>query len=147
MIILYFVAAILMGVGQPVQSGINAQLRTHLGDPAWATMVSVLGSTACISLYVLFRRLSPPPAATFLHTPWWMWLGGPLGVSFVVAALLVTPRFGAGLTYALVICGQLLASLVLDQWGLIGLPVHHAGPARVLGVLLLLAGAALIRFF
>jgi transporter family-2 protein len=147
MIIVYFFAALLVGIGQPVQSAINAQVRSHLGDVAWATLVSVVGSTLCIVLYLVVRRPAPPASSALAQMPWWLWTGGLFGVVFVAAALLVTPRLGAGLTYALVVCGQLLASLILDQWGWIGLPVHHANPLRVLGVLLLLAGVVLIRSF
>jgi transporter family-2 protein len=147
MIIVYFFAALLVGIGQPVQSAINAQVRSHVGDAAWATLVSILGSTLCILLYLLIRRPSPPASSALSHMSWWMWTGGVFGVVFVAAALLVTPRLGAGLTYALIVCSQLLASLILDQWGWIGLPVHHASPLRVLGVLLLLAGVVLIRSF
>jgi bacterial/archaeal transporter family-2 protein len=147
MILVFFLAALLVGMGQPIQAAINAQLRTHLGDPAWATMVSVLVSTTAIALYLLIRRVPPPALKVASGAPWWLWTGGLLGVTFVAAGLVVTPRLGAGITFALIVLGQMTASLVLDQWGLLGLPIHHANPLRVLGVAMLVGGVVLVRSF
>ena len=44
----------------------------------------------------------------------------------------------------LVVAGQLLTSLVLDQFGLLGYPVRPIDPARAVGALLLIAGVVLI---
>jgi transporter family-2 protein len=147
MILVFFLAALLVGMGQPIQAGLNAQLRTHLGDPAWATMVSVVVSTTCVTLYLLIRRVPPPALKAISGTPWWLWTGGSLGVIFVAAGLVVTPRLGAGLTFALIVLGQMTASLAMDQWGLLGLPIHHANPLRVVGVGMLIGGVVLVRSF
>jgi transporter family-2 protein len=79
--------------------------------------------------------------------PWWAWGGGLLGAFYLVASIVLAPRLGAGTTVALVVGGQMLAALVIDQFGLLRLPVHHASLPRVAGGVLVVAGVALIRLF
>lgn len=147
MVFVLLLAALLVGMGQPLQAGINGQLRTHLGDPAWATLVSVVVSSACVGLYLLARRIPPPSPTQAASAPWWLWTGGSLGVAFVAAGLVVTPRLGAGITFSVIVLGQMVASLLLDQYGLLGLPVHHVSPLRLGGVALLVSGVVLVRAF
>ncbi len=73
-----------------------------------------------------------------------MYAGGLLGAVYVVGVIALAPRLGALLTFALVIAGQLLASLLLDHLGLL-YPRHPVNLPRLLGALLLLAGVVLIR--
>jgi transporter family-2 protein len=55
------------------------------------------------------------------------------------------PRLGAASTIALVVAGQMLASLVFDHFGLLGLARHPATPARGLAAALLIAAVLLMR--
>jgi bacterial/archaeal transporter family-2 protein len=55
------------------------------------------------------------------------------------------PRLGALVTVGLFITGQMLASLVLDSFGLLGVSVEPPGLATLLGVLAVLVGAGLRR--
>jgi transporter family-2 protein len=47
---------------------------------------------------------------------------------------------------ALLIAGQLLTSLAFDHFGLFGIPQHSVDLPRLLGAILLVAGAVLVRF-
>jgi bacterial/archaeal transporter family-2 protein len=77
--------------------------------------------------------------------PWWVWTGGLLGAAYVVSSIVLTPRLGAGTTVVLFIAGNLLGAMVLDEFGLLRLPEHHAGWQRILGAVLVLAGAVLVQ--
>lgn len=48
---------------------------------------------------------------------------------------------------ALVLAGQLITSIALDQYGILGYPVHPVNGWRIAGVMLLVAGAYLIKRF
>jgi transporter family-2 protein len=48
---------------------------------------------------------------------------------------------------SLIIAGQLLISLLLDHYGLLGFPAHSINIWRVLGAICLLIGVILIRQF
>jgi transporter family-2 protein len=138
--------ALLAGFVLPVQFAVNAQLRTYAGGPFAAATISFLVGTVALVLatvasreHVTFGRLG--------DAPWWAWGGGFLGAFYLVASIVLAPRLGAGTTVALVVGGQMLAALVIDQFGLLRLPVHHAGPARIAGAALVVAGVTLIRVF
>lgn len=75
-----------------------------------------------------------------------MWAGGALGVCFISLALMLLPNLGASGFIALALAGQVVASLVLDHFGLFGLVERQMTLPRVLGAVLLMAGVALIQF-
>ena len=56
-------------------------------------------------------------------------------------------RLGAATLIAAVVAGQMLASLLLDQYGWVGFKEHHASPGRLIGVLLVATGVVLVRAF
>ena len=60
------------------------------------------------------------------------------------ATTAVAPRLGTASMIALVMTGQVVCSLALDQWGLLGLAAQPAGGKRLVAGVLLLAGAALM---
>jgi transporter family-2 protein len=70
-----------------------------------------------------------------------------LGAFFVLASIVLTPRLGAAATIGLILTGQVIASMVIDHFGLIQVPVHEASVPRVLGTLLIIAGVVLVQRF
>ena len=64
----------------------------------------------------------------------------------MVLAIVLADRLGAALVSATGILGQLGASVLIDHYGWFGMPVQRATPARLIGVGLMLAGVALIRW-
>jgi bacterial/archaeal transporter family-2 protein len=55
------------------------------------------------------------------------------------------PRLGTAPLVALLVAGQMLASLLFDQFGLFGLAQYPANLSRLLGAVFLVAGVVLIR--
>jgi bacterial/archaeal transporter family-2 protein len=60
--------------------------------------------------------------------------------------IVLSQNLGAAVMVALIITGQMITSLILDHYGLIGYARHPINPARVIGTILLLAGVFLIRY-
>ena len=85
-------------------------------------------------------------AASVMRSSWWMWTGGFFGAIYIVVALVLLPRLGAATVVALIVTGQMLASLVFDQFGLLGLIQHPVSIPRLVGAVLLVVGVILIRF-
>ena len=75
-----------------------------------------------------------------------MWAGGAFGVCFVALAVMLLPKLGASGFVALALTGQVIASMVLDHFGLFGLVEKQLTASRVLGALLLIGGVVLIQF-
>ena len=122
--------AVIAGAVVPFQSAINANLGRGLGHPLWATMASLLVSIVVLLPVMLAMRLPLPTLAFISKAPLWMWAGGAFGVCFISLAL----------------AGQVVASLVLDHFGMFGLVERQMTVSRGLGALLLVAGVVLIQF-
>lgn len=138
--------AVIAGAVVPFQSAINANLGRGLGHPLWATLASLMVSIIVLLPVILALRLPLPSLAFISKAPLWMWAGGAFGVCFISLALMLLPKLGASGFIALAMAGQILASLVLDHFGLFGLVERQLTTPRVLGALLLIGGVVLIQF-
>ncbi len=138
-------AAIAAGMLLPAQAGINGQLGRAFGKPLWAALVSFSGGLAALALVIALGRIAMPSAAAAQSAPWWAWVGGALGAIYVTLALTLAPVLGATTLIVAVFAGQLAGSLVLDQWGLLGFPVHPIDLRRVGGVVLVVLGLLLVH--
>jgi len=138
--------AAIAGAVVPFQSAINANLGRGLGHPLWATLASLVVSMLVLLPIIAALRL-PLPSLDFIgKAPLWMWAGGVFGVCFISLALMLLPRLGASGFIALALAGQVVASLVLDHFGLFGLLERQLTLPRLFGAILLIVGVGLIQF-
>lgn len=144
---LLLVLAFGAGCCLPVQAGINTLLRRFLGEPMQAALVSFAVGTVALWLYSLASRHTWPALSQLSAVPWWMWTGGLLGAIFVSCTIFLAPRLGAATMTAIMLSGQLAASVLLDHFALVGFPEHPVSPLRLVGLGLLFAGAWLVRVF
>ncbi len=133
------------GAGLVVQQALNSQLRVAIGSGAWAGLISYLCGTLCMILLILAMRDNVPSAAGVARTHWLMWTGGLFGAFFVGVALFFIHRLGAATFIALLFAGQMICSLALDHYGVLGLEQHSVSPLRLVGAAFLVAGVLLIR--
>jgi transporter family-2 protein len=139
--------AVVAGFTLPIQAGINAHLSHIIRSPILAAAVSFAVGTMGLSVYALILRTPLPPGAVCAQAPWWVWGGGLLGAFFVAATVVLALKMGAAPMVAFIVAGQMLMSVFLDHYGLLGYPAHPINWTRVAGICLLLAGVALIRWF
>ena len=138
--------ASLAGAGLALQSGTNAVLGRMLGHPMWASFWQfAAGTVLIVAIMVAVRVPVPAFAATAAAGPWWVWIGFFTGSFFVVAALSLSPIVGVGGFIAALVAGQMIASLLLDHFGLVGLAVRPLTFARAAGAALVIAGVLLIQ--
>jgi bacterial/archaeal transporter family-2 protein len=143
---IYLLAALIGGAFIPIQVALNTLLRRYIGEPMQVTFVSYLAGTLT-ALFICFIARYPLPSATALtQTSWWMWAGGCLGTLYVWSTIVATLRIGATLTLALTFAGQMVAALVLDHYGAIGLAKYPASPVRIAGVVIVFLGVSLIAY-
>jgi transporter family-2 protein len=143
--IVLLLLAIVIGCVLPVQTGVNAELRTFIGHPVATALVSFGVGTVVLLIAVLWLRLPVPLAAAWSQTAWWQWTGGLLGAIYIAAAVVLAPRLGAGTLIAAIVAGQMVASLIFDHFGWIGFPQHSITGLRLLGAGLVILGVALIQ--
>ena len=145
MTLLLLLLALAAGALLPVQAGINAQLRSALGSPLAAALVSFLVGTAGLALITLVLRVPIPLQTAWAASAWWQWIGGLVGAVYVLSTIILAPKLGAATLIAAVVAGQMMASLVLDQYGLVGFPLHPVSAVRLLGAGLVIAGVVLVQ--
>jgi transporter family-2 protein len=133
------------GASVTIQQVLNGSLRTALGSPAWAGLISYAGGLITMIVAVIALGERVPSWKTMADVPWYAWSGGVFGAAFILLAILLLPSLGAATLFALVIAGQVLAAVTLDHFGAFGLTPHPIGAARLAGVALLIAGVVLIR--
>jgi bacterial/archaeal transporter family-2 protein len=143
--VMFYLLVVAAGVSVALQQVLNANLRIELGSPWWAGFISYFIGTV-VMLAVAITSGGPwLSGAMAAHTNWFTWTGGIFGTVFIATAILMVPRLGAAATLALIVVGQMLASLAFDQFGLLGLPQRSASLTRLAGAAFLILGVALIR--
>jgi transporter family-2 protein len=129
-----------------LQASANARFRENLASQWYAAYFSICGTIVTATLFLLAMRPPTPTTEQFKQTEWWNWIGGPLGALIVLAGAALTRELGAAAFIALVVGGQLLCSLALDHFALMGLKQVPITPARVLGAVLVVAGVVCIKY-
>jgi transporter family-2 protein len=143
----FLLMALLAGISVPTQAGINAQLGLWTRSPVLASTISFMVGTLTLVLYSLIARIPLPGFATAGNHPWWIWVGGALGAFFVTTTIILVPKLGATTMVALILAGQMFASLLLDHFGWLGYPLQPLSLGRIAGVVMVCGGVWLIRFF
>jgi transporter family-2 protein len=134
--------AALAGGGIAFQVVFNTQLRVATGSPLWASAAQFVVGLGALTLVALALREPLPQTA---RGPWWMWIGGFFGATYIVVSVLLSRRLGTAVLLASTVVGQLLAALAIDHYGWLGAPVIRLSTTRVLGAALLIAGVLLMR--
>ena len=139
--------ALVAGMLGPLQAALNGKMGRALQDPFYAALISFGVGTLGLLVWALMFRVDFGAIRQGAQVHWSVWSAGLLGAFYVTAVIILTPRLGATLTFALVVAGQLGMSLFLDHFSLLGLPLHPFSWQRLAGIALITAGVILIRKF
>jgi transporter family-2 protein len=126
-----------------LQAPINSRLGKSVGTVQAATFSFLVGTVALV-LIAQFWQGGLGELKHVGRAPSWALVGGLLGAVYVTVALVAVRTLGASGLTAVVITGQLAISVVIDRFGLVGVAKQQIGPARILGLVLLAAGVALV---
>lgn len=141
--------ALLAGAVLPVQGVVNGLLRHDLGAPfvvgAVSFMVATLAMAATLHFSATVLRAPAPTLQGLTAMPWWGWLGGFAGAVYVTTVFTAIPVIGASAAVGLTVAGQQVASVFVDRHGWFRLPKREVSPLRLSGVVMLLAGVAVIK--
>ena len=144
---LYILIALLAGAMMPTQAATNNRMASVVESPILAGLLSFLVGTIALFAYALLTGEPISNLALAKNAPPIAWIGGLLGAFFVAAAVTLVPRLGVAMTFSLIIAGQMVATLIIDHFGLLGVPVKEISFTRIAGILLITGGVILIRRF
>lgn len=139
--------AVLLGAGAGCLVGMQAPVNSRLGKSVGslqAASVSFLVGTAALLFITTFYKGGLGGIGKISGAPWWALVGGLFGAVYVTVAILTVQTLGASGLTAVVIGGQLAMSVIIDRFGLLGLHRQAIGASRILGLLLLAVGVALV---
>lgn len=139
------IAVAVAGFAITLQAPVNAALGRNLGSTLGAASVSFFVGFSLL-LTLSFLRGEAGAFLRLAAAPRWMLIGGVLGAFYVWAAIWSIPILGALTTASMLILGQMVAALVIDHFGLIGLPVRDISLPRLAAAGLVATGLVLSRF-
>ena len=138
---------IIGGILQAAGAPINGELKGSLVNPWLASGVSFLLVTF-LAIAMFWIQPTPLPTPDDLRSmKWWAPLGGIVGAVAVFAGLTLVQKVGVGTLNGLTICANLVASVAIDHFGLLGVPEHPLSWVRFAGTLLMVGGVALVMHF
>ena len=136
----------LSGAFLPIQAGLNAKLGKAAESPVYASMLSFLIGTIGLFTYIILTNQTISWAGV-RAAPAHVWLGGLLGAFYVTVIILAFPKLGPGLTFGLVVAGQMIISILLEHFNILVAQQNSISLMKLLGVLLVVAGVIIIRKF
>ena len=132
-----------IGIAMSIQTALNTQLRSYLYSPLQAALFSFLIGTILLAILVIVQPVQKPQWSELLDIPWYLWLGGCLGVYAISLSIYSAPKLGLLTLSGLVIFGQLLASMLIDQFGWLGNEKIALNWQRILGGVVIFIGVLL----
>jgi bacterial/archaeal transporter family-2 protein len=138
--------ATVLAVGAGLAGSVQVALMSRLGERIGVLEALAFSAalTAVLAVAILaIAHHSLDGFAHAVHQPWWMLLGGVMGLIIVFTITYAGPRIGVAATVGILIAGQLAMGAAIDRWGLFGSARIALHWPRLLGIGLLAMGAAL----
>ncbi len=146
MAIQFYILAIIMGAVMSIYVPMISQSARVMGAAVMgnvpfffvAFVTSVVVAIASGQRGEAFRKIADVPP--------WLFLAGVMSAGIIVGATFLVPRIGTGALFVLLVTGQILAGLAINQFGLLGVPAQPMTLSIAAGAVLVVAGAALVTF-
>jgi transporter family-2 protein len=137
--------ALIVGALIPAQAAANAALSRAVGGIAFSSLVLFGVALLTVSVFALVTHPPVPAVSSFAAAPAFSYVGGLIVASYVLAITYLAPRLGVGTAIAFVVTGQILSSALIDHFGLLNSNTYPLDARRMLGIVLLIAGAFLAK--
>ena len=134
--------AVLAGLAGSVQVAVMGRFGERIGVLEALTFATAVQLVLSLGILLVVRTGVGRLGQAF-DAPAWMWLGGVMGLTVVLAITFAQPRIGATATIGILIAGQLVMGALIDRFGLFGVDQIAISPPRLAGIALLGIGAAL----
>ena len=144
--IFWIAIAFLSGAFLPLQAGLNAKMGKAAGNAVYASLFSFVVGIIGLLLYIVLTRQQVSWAGV-REVPAYTWVGGLLGAFYVTVIVLVFPKLGPGLTFGLVVAGQMLMSILLAHFNVLVAQPQPINLMKLLGIALVVVGVVIIQKF
>ena len=130
-----------------MQPSMNSLLSIGLYSSVHAAFISFFTATVVLILIAVIvpsNRVHIPQIFS-LDRPWWSWLGGIIGGTFVTGFAFFASKTGIGILLVTIICGLLANSLAIDKFGWFGTVKKRIRPVQYLGLICVVVGIMILR--
>jgi bacterial/archaeal transporter family-2 protein len=134
--------ALAAGLGGAVQIAVQGRLGDRVGSIEAMATASLIGAVVALGV-LLIARQSLAGIGDAAGAPKWMLLGGVMSALIILAITVAGPRIGIVATTAVLIAAQFSLAAIIDKYGWFGVNQIALSWPRVVGIVLLFAGAAL----
>lgn len=135
--LLYYLLAFTAAIAIALQAPINSRLgQDLLGQPLLAALISFSVGTITLFIICLFRADFSPLTPTLGQQPLWKFSGGLLGAFMVFCSAFLPLKMGLSNFLFVVVFTQIMVAIVVDHFGLIGMPTRPVDVWRILGAII-----------
>ena len=132
--------AALAGAFIPVMAILNGRLGKSMGEALHASVILFgVGFLFCLTVALVLTK-SLPHATDLANAKPIEDLGGFIVGFYVISATLLAPRIGLANFIVCAVSAQIIISVVIDHFGLLGAMVRPVSMTRLIGIGLLIAG-------
>ena len=126
-----------------VQGTINSALAEEIGLTETTFIVHLVAVLALI-LVLLFSKESNFRFNLLREVPWYLYLGGLLGVVITYTVAFSIPKLGVAVATTAIVAFQVSTAALIDHLGLFGMDRVPFGWNRVAGIIFLAVGVKLL---
>tara|TARA_R110002167_G_scaffold318488_2_gene524124 strand:- start:18882 stop:19325 length:444 start_codon:yes stop_codon:yes gene_type:complete len=143
---IWIIMAFIAGSFLPIQSSMNNKLAKTGGSPVHASMISFAIGLLALVIYILLTSQNVSLKG-IKGAPTYAWIGGILGAFYVTIIVIAFPKIGPGLTFGLVVTGQMLISMLMEHYQIMGAQQIPISIGRIMGMLLIISGVIIMKKF
>lgn len=134
---------LLIGIVLTLHLAMNAQVGAIVKNPRMGN--ALFWAIGAVTAIIIGLTGWDPTFLTKLkEVPLWLLTAGMMGGALVFGIAWAMPKLGAGTAFVLMIAGQVVSGMIFSHFGLLGSPVEPFTLLKFVGVVLLVAGAAIV---
>ena len=131
------------------QIAVNGYLGKVVGSPIKASAISFTVGIIFLAIICIVLHFKNGKSESFKNesakNPWWMWIGGILGGLYILANVYLSRIVGTGMTVIILLIGSTTGGILVDHFGMFESPKKPINAQKILGVLIMILGAAAIK--
>ena len=142
----FFALTLFLGVILAVHLAMNGKVGSIMENPQVANAVFwCIG--ALTAIVIGFTGWKSGALAPLSDVSPILLTAGALGACLVFAIAWLVPQIGAASLFIALLAGQVIGGLVMSHFGWLGSPVEPINVVKIVGTLLMIAGAAIVTYW
>ena len=138
---------LIAGMCMACQTAANSYLGFAIDSRPFAAVINLaVGFVILIFLNIILLKTKKPGIKNG-PMPFWIWTGGLIGALYVVGNIITAQTVGTGMAVIILLTGQMIGSLLVDQFGLFRSPRRLVSWKEIADIIVMVAGAVLFHLF